>query len=66
MSQARYDFRWRDQFSLALDPERALQFHDESLPDKEHKDARYCSMCGPKFCAMKTNQDLVAKKNTAR
>jgi len=66
MSRARYEFRWRDQFNLALDPVKTQEFHDESLPDEEHKEAHYCSMCGPKFCAMKTNQELAAKTTSAR
>ncbi len=58
MSRARFDFRWEDQFNLGLDPERALAFHDETLPKQAHKLAHFCSMCGPKFCAMKISQDL--------
>lgn len=58
MSKARFEFRWHDQFNLALDPERALQFHDETLPKEAHKVAHFCSMCGPKFCSMKITQDV--------
>ena len=52
MSRARFQFRWQDQFHLALDPERAIAFHDETLPAEAAKDAHFCSMCGPKFCSM--------------
>jgi len=52
VSRARFQFRWQDQFHLALDPERALAFHDETLPAEGAKDAHFCSMCGPKFCSM--------------
>ena len=58
MSRARFDFRWYDQFNLALDPERAMEYHDETLPKEGAKTARFCSMCGPKFCAMKITQDV--------
>lgn len=58
MSRARFDFRWHDQFNLALDPEKALAFHDETLPKEGAKLAKFCSMCGPKFCAMKITQDV--------
>jgi phosphomethylpyrimidine synthase len=58
MSQARFDFRWQDQFNLGLDPETAQAFHDETLPKEAHKAAHFCSMCGPKFCSMKITQDL--------
>jgi phosphomethylpyrimidine synthase len=58
MSRARFDFRWHDQFNLALDPEKALSFHDETLPKEGAKLAKFCSMCGPKFCAMKITQDV--------
>ncbi|MEO5338585.1 MAG: phosphomethylpyrimidine synthase ThiC [Magnetospirillum sp. WYHS-4] len=60
MSRARFDFRWRDQFAIALDPERAQEFHDETLPAEGAKTAHFCSMCGPKFCAMKITQDVRA------
>ncbi len=58
MSKARFEFRWNDQFKLALDPERAREYHDETLPKDGHKVAHFCSMCGPKFCSMKISQDV--------
>ena len=58
MSRARFAFRWQDQFHLALDPDTACAFHDETLPKDSHKVAHFCSMCGPKFCSMKITQDL--------
>lgn len=58
LSKARFEFRWRDQFHLSLDPERALEFHDETLPAEPAKTAHFCSMCGPKFCSMKITQDV--------
>ena len=58
MSRARFDFRWRDQFNLGLDPETAKLFHDETLPKDAHKTAHFCSMCGPQFCSMKITQDI--------
>jgi phosphomethylpyrimidine synthase len=58
LSRARFDFRWRDQFHLALDPETALAYHDETLPAEGAKVAHFCSMCGPKFCSMKITQDV--------
>ena len=58
VSQARFDFRWEDQFNLSLDPDTARQFHDETLPKDGHKVAHFCSMCGPKFCSMQITQDL--------
>ena len=58
MSKARFEFRWEDQFNLALDPERARQYHDETLPKQAHKVAHFCSMCGPHFCSMKISQDV--------
>src|SRR3954453_12765070 len=58
LSRARFDFRWQDQFNLGLDPDRALAFHDETLPKEAHKVAHFCSMCGPKFCSMKITQDV--------
>ena len=59
LSKARFEFRWLDQFNLSLDPQRAKAYHDESLPKDAHKSAKFCSMCGPKFCSMKLTQDLV-------
>ncbi|HET7570736.1 MAG TPA: phosphomethylpyrimidine synthase ThiC [Gammaproteobacteria bacterium] len=58
VSKARFEFRWEDQFNLSLDPERARQFHDETLPKGAHKVAHFCSMCGPHFCSMKITQDV--------
>ncbi|MDH4274384.1 MAG: phosphomethylpyrimidine synthase ThiC, partial [Gammaproteobacteria bacterium] len=58
MSKARFEFRWEDQFSLGLDPERAQSFHDQTLPKQAHKTAHFCSMCGPHFCSMQITQDI--------
>ena len=58
ISKARFEFRWRDQFNLSLDPETALAYHDEALPAEGAKVAHFCSMCGPKFCSMKITQDV--------
>jgi phosphomethylpyrimidine synthase len=58
ISRARFEFRWEDQFNLGLDPDTARQFPDDTLPKDAHKAAHFCSMCGPKFCAMKITQDL--------
>ena len=58
VSRARFDFRWEDQFNLALDPETARDYHDQTLPKDAHKVAHFCSMCGPKFCSMKITQDV--------
>ncbi len=58
MSKARFEFRWNDQFNLALDPETAREYHDETLPQESGKVAHFCSMCGPKFCSMKITQDV--------
>jgi len=58
LSQARFEFRWDDQFNLSLDPERAREFHDETLPAENAKVAHFCSMCGPQFCSMKITQDV--------
>ncbi|MBG9456943.1 thiamine biosynthesis protein ThiC [Lysinibacillus sphaericus] len=58
LSKARFEFRWRDQFNLSLDPERAVEYHDETLPAEGAKTAHFCSMCGPKFCSMKISQDI--------
>jgi phosphomethylpyrimidine synthase len=57
LSEARYNFDWRDQFDLALDPERAQEYHDQSLPGDNYKEARFCSMCGVEFCSMRIDQD---------
>lgn len=58
LSKARFEFRWRDQFNLSLDPERALEYHDETLPSEGAKTSHFCSMCGPKFCSMRISQDI--------
>lgn len=58
LSKARFEFRWHDQFNLSLDPEKAMSFHDETLPADGAKVAHFCSMCGPKFCSMKITQDV--------
>jgi phosphomethylpyrimidine synthase len=58
LSKARFDFRWRDQFNLSLDPETAAAYHDETLPAEPAKKAHFCSMCGPKFCSMRITQDV--------
>ncbi|MEK3772819.1 phosphomethylpyrimidine synthase ThiC [Paenibacillus sp. FSL R5-0887] len=63
LSKARFEFRWRDQFHLSLDPERALEYHDETLPAEGAKTAHFCSMCGPKFCSMKISHNI---RNTTR
>ncbi len=60
MSKARFEFRWEDQFKLSLDPETAQAFHDETLPQEPMKEAHFCSMCGPKFCAMKITEEVRA------
>ncbi len=68
LSRARFEFRWRDQFNLSLDPETAMAYHDETLPAEGAKVAHFCSMCGPKFCSMKITQDVrdyAAKQNSA-
>ncbi len=58
ISRARFEFRWEDQFRLALDPDTAREFHDATLPKQAAKTAHFCSMCGPKFCSMKISQDI--------
>ncbi|KQX25554.1 MULTISPECIES: phosphomethylpyrimidine synthase ThiC [unclassified Sphingomonas] len=66
LSRARFEFRWRDQFNLSLDPDTAEQYHDQTLPAEGAKTAHFCSMCGPKFCSMKITQevrDFAATKN---
>jgi phosphomethylpyrimidine synthase len=60
LSRARFSFRWRDQFNLSLDPEKAQEFHDETLPAEGAKSAHFCSMCGPKFCSMKITEEIRA------
>jgi phosphomethylpyrimidine synthase len=66
MSKARFDFRWKDQFHLALDPEKALAFHDETLPDEGSKRSHFCSMCGEKFCALQSSKKLREKAGKAK
>ncbi|MEH6790554.1 phosphomethylpyrimidine synthase ThiC [Parasphingorhabdus sp.] len=66
LSKARFEFRWRDQFNLSLDPETAEEYHDQTLPAEGAKTAHFCSMCGPKFCSMKISQevrDFASKQN---
>jgi len=58
LSKARFEFRWADQFNLGLDPDRAKEYHDQTLPKQAHKVAHFCSMCGPNFCSMKITQDV--------
>ena len=58
VSKARFEFRWEDQFNLGLDPEKALAFHDETLPQDGAKTAHFCSMCGPTFCSMKISDEV--------
>jgi phosphomethylpyrimidine synthase len=58
LSKARFEFRWADQFNLSLDPERAREYHDETLPAEGAKVAHFCSMCGPKFCSMEITQQI--------
>ncbi|MGA9582255.1 MAG: phosphomethylpyrimidine synthase ThiC [Allosphingosinicella sp.] len=68
LSRARFEFRWRDQFHLSLDPDTAEQYHDQTLPAEGAKTAHFCSMCGPKFCSMKITQevrDFAAKQNSS-
>ena len=64
LSKARFEFRWRDQFNLSLDPETAEKFHDQTLPAEGAKVAHFCSMCGPKFCSMQISQEIRAFANT--
>ena len=67
LSRARFEFRWRDQFNLSLDPDTAEQYHDQTLPAEGAKTAHFCSMCGPKFCSMKISQEVrefAAKQNS--
>ena len=58
LSKARFEFRWEDQFNLAMDPDTARAYHDETLPAEPAKTAHFCSMCGPKFCSMRISQDV--------
>ena len=68
MSRARFEFRWRDQFNLSLDPDTAENYHDQTLPAEGAKTAHFCSMCGPKFCSMKISQEVreFAARQTAQ
>ncbi|WP_340026715.1 phosphomethylpyrimidine synthase ThiC [Paenibacillus sp. FSL K6-1096] len=66
LSKARFEFRWRDQFHLSLDPERALAYHDETLPAEGAKQAHFCSMCGPKFCSMRISHELRNSYNLSK
>ena len=69
MSKARFEFRWKDQFCIALDPDTAMQYHDETLPDEGSKQSHFCSMCGEHFCSMKASRDvrdMAAKKEQKR
>ena len=61
LSKARFEFRWKDQFALSLDPQTAMDYHDETLPSEGAKVAHFCSMCGPKFCSMKISHELKAQ-----
>ena len=58
LSKARFEFRWEDQFNLSLDPDRARDFHDQTLPQENAKTAHFCSMCGPHFCSMKISEEV--------
>ncbi|MBF0358639.1 MAG: phosphomethylpyrimidine synthase ThiC [Magnetococcales bacterium] len=64
MSRARYGFDWNRQFELSLDPDRAREYHDETMPEEAHKSAEFCSMCGPRFCAYKLSQEVAEKSKT--
>ena len=66
LSRARFSFRWNDQFALSLDPERAVEFHDETLPGNNAKSSHFCSMCGPKFCSMRMSKDIQEYVKTGR
>ncbi|TLX76874.1 phosphomethylpyrimidine synthase ThiC [Labilibacter sediminis] len=65
MSKARFEFRWRDQFALSLDPEKAIADHDETLPEEDKKTAHFCSMCGEHFCSMRANYEVREKMDVA-
>ena len=58
LSKARFEFDWKEQFRLSLDPETAQAYHDETLPQDTFKSAHFCSMCGPKYCSMKITEDI--------
>jgi len=64
LSKARFEFRWEDQFNLSLNPARAREYHDETLPADGAKTAHFCSMCGPKFCSMKITEEIRATYGT--
>jgi phosphomethylpyrimidine synthase len=66
LSRARFEFRWEDQFNLALDPETAKDYHDRTLPKEAHKVAHFCSMCGPKFCSMEITREIRDRFGSAR
>ncbi len=66
LSKARFEFRWRDQFNLSLDPETAEDYHDQTLPSEGAKLAHFCSMCGPKFCSMKISQEIKEESNKGK
>jgi phosphomethylpyrimidine synthase len=66
LSKARFEFRWEDQFNLSLDPQRAREYHDESLPHENAKTAHFCSMCGPKFCSMKITEEIRATYGSSK
>jgi phosphomethylpyrimidine synthase len=66
LSKARFEFRWEDQFNLGLDPDRAREYHDATLPKEGHKLAHFCSMCGPKFCSMEITQQVRAAADAER
>ncbi|NHN61462.1 MULTISPECIES: phosphomethylpyrimidine synthase ThiC [Halorussus] len=66
LSEARYEFDWRRQFELALDPERARSYHDQTLPGDNYKEARFCSMCGAEFCSMRIDQDVRESRRDSR
>ena len=66
LSKARFEFRWRDQFNLSLDPDTAEDYHDQTLPAEGAKLAHFCSMCGPKFCSMKISQEIKDEANKGK
>ena len=66
LSKARFEFRWKDQFNLSLDPDTAKDFHDQTLPSEGAKLAHFCSMCGPKFCSMKISHEIKSETNKGK
>jgi phosphomethylpyrimidine synthase len=64
MAKARFEFRWEDQFHLAIDPEIAKNYHDQTLPQDNDKKSNYCSMCGPDFCAMRISKECRKERGT--